>query len=114
MEISEAQIEEIQTKLAEARRLDAQGAALGEFSRLFPENDKDIDPFIILPRILLMHESGALTTAMGSEERAQETIGLFKKACTDLTAVRLRRRRKVQAVVLAVTIAVLGLIWILS
>jgi hypothetical protein len=113
MEISEAKVEEIQNTLAEARKLDAQAAALGEFSRLFPENDKDIDPFVILPRMLLMHESGALTTALGSEARAQEMIATFRKSCADLTAVRLRRRRKVQVIVLVV-IAVLGLIWFAS
>jgi hypothetical protein len=114
MEISEAKVEELRNTLAEARKAEAQAFALGELSRVFPEKDKDIDPFIVLPRLIAMHESGMLTIALATEERAQEMLGSFKKACTDLTAVRLQRRRKVQAIVLAVAIAVLGLIWFLS
>jgi hypothetical protein len=108
MEISEAQIEEIKTKLAEARQLEAQAAALDELSRVFPKDGKDMNPFVILPRLLDMHESGVLAVAVG-EQSARGMIASTKKACADLKAGKRRRLKLLIFAVLTVVIVIWSL-----
>lgn len=103
---------DIQAQLPDAHKTEAQAFALGELSRLFAENDKDINPFVLLSLLFTMHESGMLTLALGSEERSLELIEELKTTCNEIIAVK--RRRRIAFTVVFMLLAVLGSMWLLG